>query len=106
MDNIIAKIVKFNQERDWEQFHSYKNLAGSIVIESAELLELFQWTKTAENGAVQKELADIFIYLFALCNKLGMDEDAIKQTILDKIYRNGERYPVEQYKGSCAKAKK
>ena len=102
---IIAELVKFRNERDWAQFHDTKNLATAISIEAAELNEIFLWKDVKESEGVDKEkikeeLADIFAYAFLLAEKHNLD---VKQIVLDKIKRNGEKYPVDKAKGSAKK---
>jgi NTP pyrophosphatase (non-canonical NTP hydrolase) len=102
---IIAELVKFRNERDWAQFHDTKNLAAAISIEAAELNEIFLWKDVKESDGVGKEkikeeLADIFAYAFLLAEKHNLD---VKQIVLDKIKRNGEKYPVDKAKGSAKK---
>ncbi len=99
---IIKELIKFRNERDWEQFHNPKDLALAINIEAAELLELFLW-KNAEDAnkeKIKEELADVFSFAFLLANKYGFD---VKQIILDKIKLNGEKYPVDKAKGTAKK---
>ena len=102
---IIAELVKFRNERDWAQFHDTKNLAAAISIEAAELNEIFLWKDIKESDGVDKEkikeeLADIFAYAFLLAEKHNLD---VKQIVLDKIKRNGEKYPVDKAKGTSKK---
>jgi hypothetical protein len=99
---IINELIKFRNERDWEQFHNPKDLALAISIESAELLELFLWKKAEDANAekVKEELADIFSFAFLLAQKYGFD---IKEIVLDKIKTNGEKYPVDKAKGTSKK---
>ena len=102
---IIAELIKFRNERDWAQFHDTKNLATAISIEAAELNEIFLWKDVKESDAVDKEkikeeLADIFAYAFLLAEKNNLD---VKQIVLDKIKRNGEKYPVDKAKGTAKK---
>jgi len=101
-EEIQKALLKFRNERDWEQFHNPKDLALAISIESAELLELFLWKK-AEDANIEKvkeELADIFSFAFLLAVKYGFD---VKEIILDKIKTNEEKYPVDKAKGSAKK---
>ena len=101
-EEIIQALLKFRNERDWDQFHNPKDLALAISIESAELLELFLW-KNAEDAnkeKVKEELADIFSFAFLLAEKYGFD---VKEIVLDKIKTNGEKYPVEKAKGTSKK---
>ena len=99
---IIEELIKFRNERDWEQFHNPKDLALAINIESSELLEEFLWKK-AEEAKVEKvkeELADVFAYAFLLADKYDFD---VKQIVLDKIKSNGEKYPIDKAKGTAKK---
>jgi NTP pyrophosphatase (non-canonical NTP hydrolase) len=103
--DIITALVKFRDERDWAQFHDTKNLAVALSIEAAELNELFLWKDVKESELIDKEkikeeLADVFAYAFLLAEKQGLD---VKQIVLDKIKRNGEKYPVDKAKGSAKK---
>ena len=100
--NITEALIKFRNERDWEQFHNPKDLALAISIESAELLEIFLWKKADEANTekVKEELADIFSFAFLLAEKYGFD---VKEIILDKIKTNGEKYPVDKSKGTAKK---
>lgn len=101
-EEIIQALLKFRNERDWEQFHNPKDLALAINIESAELLELFLWKKSEEANVakVKEELADIFSFAFLLAEKYGFD---VKEIVLEKIKANGEKYPVDKAKGSAKK---
>jgi NTP pyrophosphatase (non-canonical NTP hydrolase) len=101
-EEIIQALLKFRNERDWEQFHNPKDLALAINIESAELLELFLWKKSedANTEKIKEELADIFSFAFLLAEKYGFD---VKEIVLDKIKKNGEKYPVDKAKGTSKK---
>lgn len=102
MNEITEALLKFRNERDWEQFHNPKDLALAINIEAAELLELFLW-KNAEDAnpeKVKEELADVFAFAFLLAEKYDFD---VKEIILDKVKKNGEKYPVEKAKGTAKK---
>jgi NTP pyrophosphatase (non-canonical NTP hydrolase) len=91
----------FVAARDWEQFHSPENLAKSIVIEAAELLECFQWGEHADDEQrVQEELADVLTYCHLLAAKLGVDPD---QIILDKLKVTEAKYPVEKSRSQSTK---
>ena len=100
MDEIRDKLRKFNEERDWEQFHSPENLAKSIAIEAGELLECFQWSDEFDRNAVSEEIADVMNYCIMLADKIGVDP---KEIMLNKIECNAEKYPVEKAKGSSKK---
>jgi NTP pyrophosphatase (non-canonical NTP hydrolase) len=102
IEQIQDELCRFNQERDWEQFHNGKDLAVGISVEAAELLEAFLW-KNPEDASVDKireELADVLNYAFQLADKYDLD---IKEIMLEKIRRNAEKYPVEKAKGSAKK---
>ena len=95
------RIRKFTEDRDWDQFHSPANLAKSIVIEAAELLECFQWNEEEYDiQHVKEELADVIVYCQNLMDKLEIDADEI---INMKMSQNEAKYPVEKAKGSAAK---
>ncbi len=99
-------VVRFAEERDWERFHTPKNLAASVAIEAAELLERFQWSTPEESfavkddpealNAVAEEIADVASYLFNLCDKLGVDFAA---AFAAKMRKNAEKYPAERFRG-------
>ena len=93
-------IRKFTEDRDWDQFHSPANLAKSIVIEAAELLECFQWSDEYDLEHVKEELADVLTYCVDLADKLDLDMDEIIQA---KMKKNAAKYPVEKARGSAAK---
>ena len=100
-DKTIARIRKFTEDRDWDQFHTPVNLAKSIVIEAGELLECFQWSNEEfEMEHVKEELADVLVYCRNLLDALGLDEDAI---VMSKMKQNEAKYPVEKARGSAAK---
>ena len=97
----IDRIRKFTDDRDWDQFHSAANLAKSIVIEAAELLECFQWSdEEYELQHVKEELADVIVYSQNLLDKLGLDADEIVNM---KMGMNEKKYPVEKARGKSAK---
>ena len=96
----IDRIRKFTDERDWDQFHSPSNLAKSICIESAELLECFQWDDNYNIDKVKEELADVLVYCRNMLDKLGLDEDEI---VNSKMEQNERKYPVEKAKGKSDK---
>ncbi|MCR5735037.1 MAG: nucleotide pyrophosphohydrolase [Lachnospiraceae bacterium] len=97
----IDRIRRFSEDRDWDQFHSPENLAKSIVIEAAELLECFQWSGTDYDlQHVKEELADVIVYVQDMLDKLGLDADEIVNMKMDQ---NEKKYPVDKAKGSAAK---
>ena len=97
MKDITKMLIEFREARDWKQFHSPENLSKSIVIEAAELLENFQWSKEFNKEKVVDELADILIYCVLMADSLEVEVDKI---IKEKIVKNNERYPVEKAKGN------
>jgi NTP pyrophosphatase (non-canonical NTP hydrolase) len=104
-EEITQALVKFRNDRDWEQFHDSKNLALAISIEAAELNELFLWKQKPESEQVdpekiKEELADIFAFGFLLANKHGFN---IKEIVLEKIGRNNLKYPVDKARGTATK---
>ena len=105
ISQIIEALLKFRDERNWEQFHNTKDLAMAIFIEAAELNELFLWKAVEECEGVDREkiaeeLADILEFAFLLAHKHGFD---MKEIVLDKIRKNGLKYPVEKSKNSATK---
>lgn len=102
INEISDALLRFRNDRDWEQFHNPKDLALAISIEAAELLELFLWKDASEANIekVKEELADVLAYSFLLAEKYNFD---IKQIILDKIEKNGIKYPVHKSKGTATK---
>jgi dCTP diphosphatase len=104
----LKRLLAFRSERDWQQFHTPKNLAASVAIEAAELLEIFQWTSEAQldetlrrkRPQIEHEIADIAMYLAFLVHDLGIDLDAACNRKLDVNDRN---YPVAESKGSSEK---
>lgn len=97
----IDRIRKFTEDRDWDQFHSPANLAKSIVIEAAELLECFQWSnENYDLQHVKEELADVIVYSQDLLDKLGLDVDEIVNM---KMTMNEAKYPIEKAKGKADK---
>lgn len=90
----------FVAERDWGQFHSPENLAQSIVIEAAELLECFQWNRLASAESISHELADVVTYCHLLADKLGLDLDKI---VLDKLEVTRAKYPADKVRGTSVK---
>jgi NTP pyrophosphatase (non-canonical NTP hydrolase) len=105
IDEIISTLINFRNERDWAQFHDSKNLAVAISIEASELNELFLWKDSIQSEEVSKdriaeELADVLSFAFLLAEKHKLD---IKQIILEKVKRNGEKYSIEKSKGISKK---
>ncbi len=102
LEELRKAIVKFTQERDWDQFHNGKDLALALSIEAAELNEAFLWKdpKDVNVEKVKEELADVFNYAIQLADKYNLD---VKQIVLDKLKKNAEKYPVEKAYGSAKK---
>ena len=103
MKELQKKIEKFNEERDWDQFHSPENLAKSISIEAGELLECFQWNNEYDLDEVKEELADVINYCLLMADKLGVDP---KQIVLDKMEKTAKKYPIQKAKGKSTKYNK
>lgn len=101
-EEIIEALLNFRNERDWAQFHNSKDLALAINVEAGELLELFLWKNAdeANTDKVKEELADIFAFAFLLAEKYQFD---VKEIVLEKIKKNGEKYPVNKSKGNAKK---
>lgn len=103
------KVDEFSQQRDWEKFHTPKNLTMALTVEAAELMEIFQWQEGAEGvaglsdnkrQAVEHEVADIFIYLLRFCSVSGID---LLKAAEDKLKLNSQKYPAELVKGKSKK---
>jgi len=113
LDQIRQRLAQFAQARNWDQFHSPKNLSMALAAEAAELLEIFQWltdeqskeivNDEKEMALIREEIADVMIYLVRLSDKLGVD---IEKAILDKIKVNEEKYPVHLSKDNALKYNK
>jgi len=99
---LTEALIKFRDERDWEQFHNPKDLAVAINIEAGELLENFLWKshEEANKEKVKEELADVLAFSFLLADKYGFN---VKAILLEKIKKNGEKYPVEKARGTAKK---
>lgn len=107
---IQQKLEKFAKERDWNQFHSPKNLSMALAVEAAELLEIFQWlteqqskeivTSEEQMSLVREEIADVFLFLVRLADKLNVD---IEKAALEKIELNALKYPIELSRGKAEK---
>lgn len=105
---IQKKLAAFAAERDWDQFHSPKNLSMALAAEAGELLEVFQWLSEEQStkldsdqlAAVKDEIADVMIYALRLADKLDID---VQSAISTKIKKNAERYSVQLSKGNAAK---
>ncbi len=96
----MTLLREFVAERDWAQFHSPENLAKSISIEAAELLECFQWAPEADASEVRGELADVLTYAYLLADRLGEDPEHLIEAKLDTTKK---KYPVEKARGRSTK---
>ena len=103
MEELKEKIIEFQQERDWKKFHTPENLAKSISIEAAELLEHFQWNKEYNKDEVVDELADVLNYCILMADALNVD---VKEIVLNKIEKNAIKYPIKKSKGKSTKYNK
>lgn len=104
MKELMEEIKRFNEERDWDKFHSPENLAKSISIEAGELLECFQWDgKDYNREEVLEELADVFTYAIQMAMKLDVNPENI---IMKKLEKTKKKYPVEKAKGVSTKYNK
>ena len=109
LQDVMRRIDQFAHDRDWDQFHSPKNLAASIAIEASELLERFQWTDVAADdlkqdrhaiAKVSSEIADVLNYALRLCSILDLNP---VEVVLKKLDENAEKYPVELAHGTSKK---
>ena len=102
IQEITEALIKFRNDRDWEQFHNPKDLAIAISAEAGELLELFLWKnpEEAKTEKVKEELADIFAFAFLLADKYKFN---VKEIVLAKIEENNKKYPVDKAKGTAKK---
>jgi dCTP diphosphatase len=108
LEALDASLSAFVEERDWNQFHTPKNLAMALTVEAAELQELFQWLTEAESRALPKdtteavrdELADVFIYTLRMSQVLGVD---LLEAAFAKLEKNKQKYPVDKARGSMKK---
>jgi NTP pyrophosphatase (non-canonical NTP hydrolase) len=108
VQNLIEDIRKFTRERDWEQYHSPKNLSMALSVEVAELVEVFQWLTQeqsrhlppAKKQAVEEEIGDVTILLLMLADELGVD---VLEAARKKLQRNRAKYPVEKFRGRAEK---
>jgi len=108
LTDLAERLKRFADERDWEQFHSPKNLAMALTVEAAELLEEFQWMTEQQSrqpeqkalNRIQEEIGDVMIYLILISRHLDIDPIA---AALDKIEKNRKKYPAEKARGSAKK---
>ena len=104
-DETIQRVLQFRNDRDWRQFHTPKDLAISMSLEAAELLEVFQWSGTDlecrdKLGKIREELADVLSYCILMADVCGLDLDEIMN---EKITKNEAKYPVEKARSNAAK---
>ncbi len=110
LEDLLQRIRDFNSARDWAQFHSPKNLSMSLMVEAAELAEIFQWLSEEESKSLdadklamaEEEIADVLIYLLNIADKLGIDPLVAANR---KLEINDEKYPVDKARGSAEKYK-
>ena len=108
MDMLTSRLRKFAKDRDWQQFHSPKNLASALIVEAAELLEHFQWLTEEQSrnldpetlSKVKDEIGDILIYLIRLADELGIDP---MEAASDKLEKNAKKYPADKVRGKALK---
>ena len=108
LEELRDSLRRFASERDWDQFHSPKNLAIALSVEAAELLEHFQWTPDSDSAAlapeqhakVREEIADVLLYLIRFADKLNID---LLAAGADKIQVNATKYPIEKARGNSKK---
>lgn len=99
-EEVIKRLQEFVAERDWKQFHTQENLAKSISIEAAELLECFQWGIPVETEELEAELGDVLTYCFLLSASLGKDPTEL---IVNKLQETAQKYPVDKARGRSTK---
>lgn len=109
IERLTQLFIDFRDDRDWKKFHSLKNLAISLNVESAELLEIFQWKSDSEvidllnsenKKMLEDEVADVAAYLLMICNEANID---LEKAIINKIEKNNKKYPVDKCKGNSKK---
>ena len=102
INQILGELRRFNEERDWDQFHNGKDLAIAISLEASELLECFLWKspEEAKPEKIREELADVLSYAFQMADKYDLD---IKEIMLDKLKQNAKKYPADKARGSAKK---
>ena len=108
LSELRDEVREFVRERDWDQFHTPKNLATALCVEAAELLEPFQWLETGQASELgeskrtqaQHEMADVFVYLIRLADKLDVD---LAAAVREKLVLNRAKYPIEKVRGSARK---
>ena len=107
-DKLVHELRQFTSDRHWEKFHSPKNLSMALSVETAELMEHFQWMTEAQSrsldyettGKIAEEIADVYLYLFQLADRIGIDAMSVA---MDKLKMNAKKYPIEKARGSSKK---
>ena len=100
LEKLAKELRQFNEERDWDQFHTPENLAKSISIEAGELLECFQWDSDYDKTQVCEELADVLTYCIMMADRLDVD---LEEIVMDKLEKTKKKYPVDKAKGVSTK---
>ncbi len=108
IEELQKKVIKFRDDRDWKQFHNPKDLALSLTLEAAEVLEHFQWKNPQEieayiiknKNGIGEEIADVFKYLLTLSNDLGIN---LEEATLKKMSKDNKHYPVKKARGKHTK---
>ena len=110
IEKITNELTKFTVDREWDQFHSVKNLSMALSVEASELLEISQWLTEEQSNQIKNdaslkskmedEVADVFVYLLRIANKTGID---LESAVLNKLKKNAEKYPVDLSKGNSKK---
>jgi NTP pyrophosphatase (non-canonical NTP hydrolase) len=106
MEELKTRIKEFINERDWEQYHAPKNLAMALSVETAEIMEIFQWKESSadltadEREALRQEIGDVLVYLLELADKYNID---VIKAAKDKLILNQKKYPAEKVKGKAKK---
>ncbi|MBP9681622.1 MAG: nucleotide pyrophosphohydrolase [Bacteriovorax sp.] len=109
LEKLIDKIKTFSDQRDWDQFHSVKNLSMALAVESSELMEIYQWITEKDSNdknneslkqKAKEEIADVFIYLLRIATKLEIN---LEEAVLMKMEKNELKYPIEKSKGNSLK---
>ena len=110
LEKVKKELKNFSSDRDWDQFHSVKNLAMALSVECSELLEIFQWMSEEDSNQIKNspeklqnvrdEIADVFVYLLRISEKLNID---LELAVTEKMIKNAEKYPIEKARGNSKK---
>lgn len=110
LEKVKKELKNFSSDRDWDQFHSVKNLAMALSVECSELLEIFQWMSEEDSNQIKNspeklqnvrdEIADVFVYLMRISEKLNID---LELAVTEKMIKNAEKYPIEKARGNSKK---